>query len=241
MKKDHKYYQSQLAGQLGQRLIRTLFLSHYKRLLQIDSPLAVFSEFKVSSKKPLGSHKTDNYFLDAVIMVPGDANDGEILTVGFEIKDTLGDLMYGEKLEHEIAHTNYMFLAVPSELLFCAICIIKDLPEDVSSKVGLIDLDQGDIVFQGEYQQASVESLGLFLVESLRQATSASSPSGQPNGSDKYIVEEMAAVDFDGMHVNEAYLEKMLEAYKTKYNYEAYRTKVHPVYERYKDSPRFKE
>lgn len=241
MKKDHKYYQSQLAGRLGQRLIRTLFLVHYKRLLQIESPIAVFSEFKVSSKKPLGSHKTDKFFLDAAIMVPGDTNDGEILTVGFEIKDTLGDLMYGEKLEHEIGHTNYMFLAVPSELLSCAICIIKDLPEDVSSKVGLIDLDKGDIVFLGEYQQASVESLGRFLIESLRQASSASTPSGQSIDTDKYIVEEMGTVGFDGKDVNEAYLEKMLEAYRTKYNYDAYRPKVHPIYGRYKDSPRFKE
>ena len=241
MKKDHKYYQSLLAGQLGQRLMRTLFLSHYKRLLQIDSPIAVFSEFKVFSKKPLGKHKTDNFFLDAAIMVPGDANDGEILTVGFEIKDTLGDLMYGEQLEHEVGHTNYMFLAVPSELLLCAICIINDLPEDVSSKVGLIDLDKGDIVFLGEYQQASVESLGLFLLESLRQASSASTPSGQSLENDKYIVEEIDTVDFDGKDVNEAYMEKMLEAYRTKYNYDAYRSKVHPIFDRYKKSPRFRE
>ena len=67
------------------------------------------------------------------------------VVVGVEIKTNEEDLIFDAKLCHELV-ADYLFLAVPRKLIPAALFVIRRQTPECARRMGLVDLDDGDIV-----------------------------------------------------------------------------------------------
>ncbi len=232
----HSFYirrlRDTLLKQLAETFVRVLFRPSVKKEILVN-----FSPEKsvLADEVPL-YHKTPILYLDAMVLVFGD-NEREEVSIGLEIKDTWGDLIYDAKLPYEIGHTDYFFLAVPTEMIPCAICIIMDHDADIRRQIGLIDLDHGSIVLFGERAGIS-DSCNLKTYKEVLRLVMADkgchfSINVVPGPEKKDFVL------FDAHLTNERYLNIALQQYEKRYDYHPYLEHVTEIFDRFKQSPRY--
>ena len=100
--------------------------------------------YETGEKTRKGLDKTDHYRFDAVFFIqPGWAalNQKQCYSVGVEIKGSKSDLRQDSKLEKYLGWTDFMFLAVPDELIEEAV-----KKTESNELIGVLDIEQGLIV-----------------------------------------------------------------------------------------------
>lgn len=133
----------------------------------------IFEEFRLrqdtGKKTRLGLDKKQQLIPDVVLFVkPGyrSLNQGQCFTVALEIKGEKGDLMSDDKLYKYLGWTDFLFVAVPADLVDDAQSkvdqINADYPKTIS-KIGIVQLDTGTICRWPKRSEVTIEKQNLVL------------------------------------------------------------------------------
>ena len=142
MSSRHQRFEEQLLGPKGSRLISAVFYAIKGYPLPPKATVIGVAEFPFNAAAIPPGHMTRSMRLDVLFVI---LSATERLTVGVEIKTDEGDLVFDNKLRYELV-SDYSFLAVPSMLIPAALYVIRNQrPEDIS-KIGLVNLDNAEIV-----------------------------------------------------------------------------------------------
>lgn len=243
MEKNHSFYMDKLCRSLMER-----FLNQFLGVTDTVRPgkelqLGIIPEYPVraDSREANGERYFKEYRLDAFILLFTGKNADDALTVGLEIKDEMGDLLYDVKLPQEATRTDYFFLAVPSELLSCALCVIADQPDEIRANIGLLDLDSGQIVLLGAKTDLQEDDRHRLTVQAYRLALQGHDARAKVQIAQTTGNEPPSFVRFDRHLTNTKYLRQVLEIYSEGYDYRPFRKEVKRKYERFRLSPRFSE
>lgn len=199
--------------------------------------IGVIPEFPVTSESAPPGRATDIFRLDALVVIIWESTIGEAITVGLEIKDEVGDLLYDTKIPYEVGKTDLFFLAVPPKLLPCALCVIADLPTGVRSKVGLVNLDCGDVILLPERTVLSDDVRLRCAIGAYRQALRGQDASALVSSPPE--TEDLQYVQFDRHMTNTEYLQMVLDEFAKGYDYTRFRQDVKRDHERYHASLRY--
>lgn len=154
----HNDYVQALPNTIGNGLVKQLCLCsptikvHYKNL---HVKYWCMNEFTVRLDKSViltdGRFKPTPRRFDAMLLVVPSLNavaQQWTFKVGIEVKADKSDLLKDEKLHDYLGWTDYFFLAVPDNLVRCAMDKVKTEP-----RVGVISLDSGTIVKMPAWQE----------------------------------------------------------------------------------------
>ena len=164
----HNNFETELAGRKGVRFLTDFFRAVTGDSLRPGASVIAMPEFGYQpAVKPPGN-TSGKMWLDVFFIILG-RRDRDI-TVGVEVKVTQDDLLFGEKLHYELGVADYLFLAVPRDLIPAARYVIQDqLPEDVP-RIGLVDLNSGDVVIIPNKSQIICKMENLYRMALLRNS-----------------------------------------------------------------------
>ena len=164
MNSRHHRIEQQLLGPKGSRLISAVFYAIKGYPLPPKATVIGVAEFPFNAAAIPPGHMTRSMRLDVLFVI---LSATERLTVGVEIKTDEGDLVFDNKLRNELV-SDYSFLAVPSMLIPAALYVIRhQQPEDIS-KIGLVNLDNAEIVILPDTTTPKLHLLEV-LIEAFRQ------------------------------------------------------------------------
>lgn len=164
MSSRHQRFEEQLLGPKGSRLISAVFYAIKGYPLPPKATVIGVAEFPFNAATIPPGHMTRSMRLDVLFVI---LSATERLTVGVEIKTDEGDLVFDNKLRNELV-SDYSFLAVPSMLIPAALYVIRhQQPEDIS-KIGLVNLDNAEIVILPDTTTPKLHLLEV-LIEAFRQ------------------------------------------------------------------------
>ena len=138
----HGRTEAQLLGPKGGRFVAQVIYALTGRTLPLGATVIGITEYPFLARERPAGHKTRGMRLDVLfaILLP------EIrLTVGVEVKTNEEDLVFDNKLHNELV-ADYLFLAVPRKLIPAALFVIHRQAPECARGIGLLDLDDGDIV-----------------------------------------------------------------------------------------------
>ncbi len=143
MARRHQLYEKDLLGGKGVRFLADLLLTVPGLRLSPGVTFIALPEYGYRASAIPPGNQTDQMRLDLLFVILSRRKN---ISVGVEIKVEKNDLLFGEKLHYELGVTDYFFLAVPRRLVPAAIYVLKrQQPADIP-KIGLIDLDNGEII-----------------------------------------------------------------------------------------------
>lgn len=134
--------------------------------MSTEPSFKVFKEVTVriptEEKTRFGKDKPQRRRFDAILLVKPyyKAWGGELFSIGIEIKVSKSDLKQDSKFQEYLEFTNYMFFAVPHELIELALEKCKDF-----DKVGVINLEDSSIVKMPTCQDVPVQNSEALLRE----------------------------------------------------------------------------
>jgi len=133
---------AQLLGPRGGRFLAKIICAFPGCPLPVGATALGIVEYAYHApERPIGN-KTGSMRLDVmfVILFPKMR-----FSVGLEVKTNEDDLVFDVKLHHELV-ADYLFLAVPRELIPAALFVIRRQRPDCIRRIGLVDLNDDDIV-----------------------------------------------------------------------------------------------
>lgn len=138
----HDRAETKLLGPRGGRFIAQVIYALTGRTLPLGATVIGMTEYPFRARERPAGHKTSGMRLDALfaVLLP----EGR-LTVGVEVKTSEEDLVFDDKLHHELV-ADYLFLAVPRKLIPAALFVIRRQTPECARRMGLVDLDDGDVV-----------------------------------------------------------------------------------------------
>lgn len=138
----HDRAETKLLGPRGGRFIAQVIYALTGRTLPLGATVIGMTEYPFRARERPAGHKTSGMRLDALfaVLLP----EGR-LTVGVEVKTSEEDLVFDDKLHHELV-ADYLFLAAPRKLIPAALFVIHRQAPECARRIGLLDLDDGDIV-----------------------------------------------------------------------------------------------
>ena len=142
----HDRTEVRLLGPKGGRFVANAIRALTGQPLPAGASVVGIAEYPYRATEIPVGHMTDSMRLDAlfVVLLP----KGRII-IGVEVKTTVEDLVFDTKLRHELV-ADYLFLAVPRELIPAALFVIRHQAPECARRMGVVDLDDGDIVIQPE-------------------------------------------------------------------------------------------
>ena len=229
MKKDHQFYFDRFCSDLLQRCVTSLLALTRADGYAGELTVGIIPEFPIVSASIQKQRR-----LDALATIFA-AN--EAITVALEFKDDLGDLLYDTKIPEEVGHADFFFLAVPPELLPCAICVIADQSAEIREHIGLVDLNSGNVVMHPAKTNLLAEERSKRFEEAYRQAlrgndASATIPIPKEDKAEEFV-------RFDRHLTNTKYLPQILAQFDKAYDYSRFRELVKNDYPRFHLSHRY--
>lgn len=138
----HDRTEAQLLGPKGGRFVANAIRALTGQPLPAGASIVGIAEYPYRATEIPVGHMTDSMRLDVlfVILLPEDR-----ITLAVEVKTSRDDLLFDTKLCYELV-ADYLFLAVPRKMIPAALFFIRNQAPECARRIGLLDLDDGDIV-----------------------------------------------------------------------------------------------
>lgn len=143
-----------LGAKGGLFVLKAIFAITGRPLLAGTTVIGVEEYCYHSAVIPPG-HKSNRMRLDLLFVVLSPVGK---INIGIEVKTTESDLLFSEKIQYELI-ADYLFLATPRNLIPAALYVITNLPSDVASKIGLLDLNSIEIVVKPKQFETDIDAL----------------------------------------------------------------------------------
>lgn len=154
MGKLHSAYEKRLLGCKGVRFVAEVFRAETGRNLHPRTVVTALREYLYRPVRRPPENRSGKMRLD-ILFILLDSN--LYLTIGVEVKTDINDLLFDIKLASEIGVADLLFLAVPRALIPAARFLISRQDKKDVCRIGLADLDSGDVVIFPERSQVFVK------------------------------------------------------------------------------------